>query len=292
MGCGRDKIRWLQKESFVRPMPPRTRSPAVVTAWGVLTLATFVAAGPVNSHEFWLEAIEYTPKTGASVPIVFRNGQGFIGDSYPYLRKLAKRFTVTDTKGDRGIKAIEGDDPAGEVKFAQPGLAIVAYQSNPETVTFDTFARFLDNLKEEGLEALGALHQQQGKPASGIRELFTRHAKALVQVGNGPGNDRPLGLPLELVAETNPYLAAPGSPITVRLLHNGRPLAGTMLKTFHLKDAQSPRRVRTDAEGRATIELPLAGEYLINAVHMLEPRPADKAHWFSLWASLTFDRPR
>jgi len=251
-----------------------------------------LAARPAAAHEFWLEAIDYTPKPGTSVPIVFRNGQGFVGDSYPFLKELTRRFWIAEAKGDRAIKAIEGDDPAGEVKFSQPGLTIVAYHGKPQSVTFETFERFVDNLKEEGLESLAEMHQRQGKPAAGINELFTRHAKALVQVGKGAGNDRPVGMPLELIAETNPYLAVPGSPVVVRLLHNSRPLAGTMIKTFHLKDPQSPRRVRTDEQGRATIELPLAGEYLVNAVHMLEPPAGENAHWFSLWASLTFARPK
>lgn len=261
-------------------------------AWLSAVVFVLGLAAPAAAHEFWLEMVDFRPKVGASVPVLFRNGQNFVGDSYPYLRKLAKRLALIDAKGDRPIKAIEGDDPVAEIKFTQSGLAIVAYQSNAESVTFDTFERFVDNLKEEGLEAIAALHEQQGKPKSGIRELFSRNAKALVDVGAGGGNDRAVGQPLEIVAAANPYRLADGAPLVVQVLFNGQPLPDVLVKTFHLKDAQSPRRQRTDANGRVTIELPLAGEYLINAAHMIAAGPKENAHWSSLWASLTFDRPK
>jgi Domain of unknown function (DUF4198) len=77
----------------------------------------------------------------------------------------------------------------------------------------------------------------------------------------------------------------------VRVLHAGKPMPGLLLKSFNRGDAQSPRAGRTDAEGRVTVALPVAGEYLLSVVHIVPALAGDKADWSSLWASTTFKRP-
>lgn len=271
--------------------PARRTEPRPVLAPLLVAAALALGPAPALPHEFWLDVVDYQPKAGASVPIVHRNGQNFLGDSYPYLRASARRFTVIDGRGERPVKAIEGDDPAAEIRFTRKGLAIVVYQGAPETVDFPTMEKFEENLAEEGLEAIAPRHRAEGKPLTAIREEFQRCTKALVQVGGGSGSDRPVGLPIEIVAEKSPYELAAGDALPVRVLLRGAPLAGVLVKAFHHKDAASPRKTRTNAEGRTSIDLPLPGEYLLSAVHMEPPAARSKAHWSSLWASLTFKRP-
>ena len=265
----------------------------VACAVGMAVTALTVRPAPGCAHEFWLEPVLLTPKVGASVPIVHRIGQNFEGDSYPYVRAWFRRFSHIDARGERPIKGIEGDDPAAEVLGTNRGLSILVYHRNPDEVVFETMEKFGSYLKDEGLERFEKVHTDLGKPQSKIREVYTPCAKALVSVGGG-GNDRPVGLPLELIAERNPYdLGNADNVLPVRLLHEGKPLAGATIKVFNEKDRKSPRRFITDADGRARIELPVRDRYLLGAVHMLAPTPAEqkKADWTSLWASLTFMRP-
>lgn len=257
----------------------------------ILLVAVVAAGSPSAAHEFWLDAVKYTPKAGDAVPIVHRTGQNFSGDSYPFIRALAKRYSVINSRGERAVKAVEGDDPASEITFRNAGLAIVVYQGAPDPLSFESIEKFDLYLDDEGLEWVKERHRAQKKPEAPIKELFARCAKALIQVGGGGGNDRAVGLPLELVAERNPYQMAPGELLPIRVLHDGKPLAGALIKVFHLKDPEQPRRYRTDVEGRAMLPLPLPGEYLLNAVHMLQASPKDQADWLSLWASMTFARP-
>ena len=243
------------------------------------------------AHEFWIDPVRFTPKPGASVPIVFRIGSDFKGNTYPYVRGLDRRFTVTDARGERTIKTLDGDDPAAEIKFTQAGLAIVAHQRAAEEAVFDTFAKFEDSLVYEGLEQFVDAHRKAGKPMTGIREAYARCAKALISVGAVSGRDRAVGMPLELIAEKNPYALASAEALPVRLLHDGRPIAGVLVKSFNRDDPASPRLARTDVDGRVTIDVARPGEYLVSAVHMTEPKPGDKVDWSSLWATLTFARP-
>ena len=164
-------------------------------------------SGPVSAHEFWLDLVDYTPKPGARVPIVHRTGINFLGDSYPYLRSFAKRFSVTDARGERPIKAVEGDDPAAEVTLPNAGLAIIVYQRAPDVLIHPTLERFTEIVEVEGLAHIPALHRAAGLPPTAIRETYARFAKALIKVGNGRGSD-----PAHLHHRCSPFLTAPKEP--------------------------------------------------------------------------------
>jgi len=259
----------------------------------LICLAAYVllSAAAADAHEFWLEPIDYRPAVGDSVPIVQRAGLDFAGLSYPYLREDTRRFSLFAPEGEQPIQAIEGDDPAAEVAFAKPGLTTIVYHGAANELVFETMAKFEESLRYEHLDPIIDAHVRSGKPNTNIKEQYSRCAKALVAVGSGEGEDRPIGLPLELIAERNPYQLKPGEPLPVRLLHEGKPLGGVTIKIFSHDDPQSPRQQVTDAEGRIAVALPKHGEYLIHAVHMRAPREREAADWVSLWASLTFLRP-
>lgn len=267
-----------------RPTMNRFRAAAHAAA-----LATAFSVIDARAHEFWLDPVDFTPKAGETVPIMHRNGQNFEGDSYPFIRELSRRFTVVDGRGERDVKATEGEDPVAEVRFSQPGLSIVVYHRGPERLVHSTFAKFEETLLEEGLEAVVAEHKASRRPEKGIAETFWRCAKALIQVGGKGGEDRSVGLPIEIVAEKNPYGLAVGDKLPVRVLKDGKPAAGLLLKVFNRDDPERPRRIRTDDAGRASAPLMRKGEFLLSVVAM---SPGDKAKdgadWISHWASLTF----
>jgi uncharacterized GH25 family protein len=260
----------------------------------LLSAALSINSGMVAAHEFWIDPVSYTPAVGATVPIVFRIGSDFHGETFPYIRALDQHFSVTGPGGKSKPETLDGDDPAAEVKFATKGLAIVAHQRGQEDVVFKTMAAFEENLREEGLELLIEAHKSAGKPTADIRELYTRYAKALVQVGGGTGSDKALGLPYELVAESDPYIHPNGQPFAVRFLRDGKPLAGALVKCFQRDKPDSvapkPQEIRTDADGRAACDISKSGEHMISTVHMVSGVAADRADWISHWATLSFAR--
>jgi uncharacterized GH25 family protein len=100
--------------------------------------------------------------------------------------------------------------------------------------------------------------------------------------------DRVLGFTLELVAEDRPERLHAGQSLPVRLLYEGRPLAGALVVARERDDPNAQIDLRSDADGRVMLPLSRDGEWLVKAVHM-RPAPADSgADWESLWASLTF----
>lgn len=91
-----------------------------------------------------------------------------------------------------------------------------------------------------------------------------------------PGFDTPHRHPFELIPEVNPVTPmGPGMPIKVRLLFQGKPLAGTKIsfipRGVALKEGMDSTYERvTDADGRAAFE-PKTGNYYLIVAHLHRP---------------------
>jgi uncharacterized GH25 family protein len=259
----------------------------IAAAGAILCLAL-----PASAHEFWLETTDYHPPVTAAVPISIHVGQFFKGNSFPYLGDEFVRFAVHAGGKTADIKGMNGDMPAANIALLTPGLAAVTYHSHPFDLTFKEWKKFEAYIHQEGLSGVLARHAKGDKPRTEIKELYERDAKLLIDAGGGgKGQDGLTGLPLELVAEHNPYRLKAGNPLPVRLYFRGTPLPDVQITAFSRADPKHPKKYRTDSSGRAEVPLPLPGPWLLNAVHMVEPAKDQDAHWYSYWASLVFFRP-
>lgn len=255
-----------------------------------ILLGAVLFASSARAHDFWIEPAKFRPAAGERVSLRLYVGQHFKGEPVLYAPDQFKRYVTVGPQGEQPVRGTLGDDPAGSLSAKGAGLYVVGYHSEKFDLTFDSFAKFEQYLAMEGLERHLSLAQKRFKIRNSILENYTRCAKSLVNVGSGPAPaDRALGLPLELIAETSPYAGA--KTLTVRLLYNGKPLEGALVIASNKGDAMNKQRIRTDKDGRATVELGKPGVWLLNAVHMIPPGLLTKADWESFWASLTFERP-
>jgi uncharacterized GH25 family protein len=244
------------------------------------------------AHNFWIEPSTFTPAPGQRLSVRLRVGQELKGDPVPRDPALMKRFLAAGPSGDSPVPGVDNTEPAGFESFAAPGLYTLVYDSGRSSVEIDA-AKFEEYLQQEGLEKVSAQRARQGKRSAGAREVFSRCAKALLNVGNGgsgPGFDRVFNQRLELVAEKNPYALAGGGELPVRLLYEGKPLAGALVMALQ-RDRPDKVTARTDAKGRVTLTLDRPGFWLVKAVHMIPAPPDAGADWESFWASLTFALP-
>lgn len=257
-----------------------------------------LAALPLAAHDFWIAPSTFRPEPGQKVAVHLRVGDTFPGDAVPRMPQRIERFVLIPaptTAQESDIPGVEGTDPAGIVTVAAPGRAYLVYDSNNASITLDG-AKFEQHLAEQGLEKVSELRRKNGQTAAAAREVYSRCAKALLAVGPlggeaGSGYDRQAGLPLELVPEADPYGLAPGGSLPVRLLYQGKPLAGARFEARRSGGGAEPIVGRTDGEGRFVLRLPAAGLWLVKAVHMVEAPAGSGADWESFWASLTFELP-
>lgn len=256
-----------------------------------LLLAAFLAPA-ARGHDFWIEPSAFTPAPGERVAVRLRVGEHFRGDPVPRNPERIERFAAVGPSGETPVAGTPGGEPAGFVALGKPGLHLLVYDSDHASVELEG-EKFEQYLREEGLETVSALHAKRGRKDAPVKEVYSRCAKSLVAVGSGagPGYDRSLGLPLELVPEANPYALKKGTELPVRLYYGGKPLAGALVVALQ-KGRPEPRlSARSDSQGRVRLRLDRPGVWLVKAVHMVPAPKETGADWESFWASLTFEVP-
>ena len=187
-----------------------------------------------------------------------------------------------DGSQDHRAELREGGGVDGVLNFSRPGTYVVAMQTTPAESDLPAL-RYNSYATEEGLTPALLLRQRTGRADSNGREIYSRRVKALVQVGRAAGPQpqvtRPIGLSLEIVPERDPY----------RVLYEGRPLAGALVKLTNLDfDTRPVEMHRSDRAGRAAFSVPNHGAWLINVIWTKPIRGNPKADFDTTFSSLTF----
>jgi uncharacterized GH25 family protein len=273
----------------------------MLLAIALLTLPPTAAA----AHEFWLCPSRYRAAAGDTVGIGVLVGTGFRGEAKPYAATRAVKFTLAArTPVDLTPAAMNGGMRWASFVLPDEQGAMVAYQSNFAKVELPA-REFDDYLRLEGLEAPLEARRKLGIGAGPGRERYARCPKTWIagrrDAGGAVRAQRPAGLPLEIVPVSDP--GGP-NPLDVRVLWQGRPLAGALVRAWRrplargwapvpeaARDSVGMKlQVRTDARGEARLALEGDGEWLVATVHMIPCRDRREADWESWWASLTFAR--
>ncbi len=263
----------------------------------MLVAAMLLTAGAgLSAHDFWIEPSTFEPGADEPIRIHLRVGERFAGEAVPRSDARIERFVVIGPSGEKPVFGRDGMDPAGLLRLDAPGIWFVGYRSKPSAVVLEA-DKFDKYLREEGLERIiedRAARKESQMPG---REQFSRSVKSLLRSGGSQtvqGFDRALGLTLELVLEADPTSAA-GGRLPVRLLHEGRPLAGALVVAYRKDAGVTPEateelRARTDKDGRVVVPV-TSGIWLLKAVHMERAAAASGADWDSVWTALTFRVP-
>jgi len=271
-------------------MSPRS-SASMFRRLGMLIVVAAMNGASLAAHDMWIDPTTFSPQSGQIVGVRLRVGQDLLGDPIPRDPALINQFVFEDEAGRKPLIGRDGADPAGFLRVAMPGLLVIGYRSNASAVEL-TPEKFNQYLKEEGLDAVAALRAHRHETGAKAREIFSRCAKSLVLSGSASDKqgDRPLGFPLELVAEKNPYAISDGQDLPVRLTYENRPLAGALVVAMNRLNPSEKLTARTDSDGRVRFRLRAGGMWLIKAVHMVPAPAGSNADWASFWASLTFER--
>ena len=249
----------------------------------------------VSAHEYYLLPQDFTPEVGHAVGVEHRLGQKFNGNQMPWVTQWNIRSEFRQDESSKHVNGIEGDRPALKLTPEKMQIATVIHQSNVDFLTFKTWEKFVNYTNKEGLAFAQQASNDGKKPKIYLKEAYARYAKTLITPkGSTEGVDKPTGLKIELIALKNPMSLSATQTMPIQLLFDGKPLQGANLKVFVGIDTEIAHRIITDANGKAEIPAEGVGPYLLNAIHMTEPQSkeaiAEKAHWESFWASLTFKR--
>ncbi|WP_425099496.1 DUF4198 domain-containing protein [Tropicibacter sp. S64] len=261
----------------------------------VLTLAALLLASPLSAHEFWIDPVLSQVAPGAALQADLRVGSEFKGSVYSYVPPNFTRFDVVMGESVTAVPGRAGDKPALNMPAPEEGLAVVVHVTRDYLLTYDGWDKFETFCNHKDFPWALERHLERGYTKDLVRERYSRHAKSLIGVGEARGADREMGLAIEIVALANPYTDDLSQGLPVRALYQGAPRADVQVELFE----EAPdgtidiRTYRTDADGRAVLEVKPGHDYLVDHVVMreLEPEGPNDPVWESLWASLTFGVP-
>jgi hypothetical protein len=267
----------MASSRHLHPARVRSRGP-----WLFFVLAAL--ASPAAAHDMWI--VPPAAEQGELAEIRLQEGHLAMPEKSQRNSRYLSRFVAVGPSGQElAVVGPEGADPAGVFRPGEAGLWAVLYES-VESFSLLPPEQFNAYLEDDGLDAVLELRRQRREDGDPGRELFSRAVKALFQVGSAAAGDRAVGLPLELVIETEPKLW-PAGALRLQLLLRGKPLAGGLVEVQSFTDGARVVARRTDREGRVDFELG-PGAWMATVTHMEPETASPRADWRSLIGSLTW----
>ncbi len=257
----------------------------------------------VMAHDLWLVPARFVVTPGAKVVVALNTGDTFPVSEGAVKPERVERASVVTADGSTPLTAFRVDAKTTLVDVTAPrrdGGAVVEVVLKP-VATKQPRASFDEFVKHEGLDTVAAQLAREPARRGEERRTYAKYAKVLLRVGGGGGAaalfSKPLGHRLEIVPEADPRALKPGDALPVRLLFDGRPLAGARLVVGSTGAATATQSkmpgIRTDAEGRANLRLAnRGGAHYVHALHMIPAPGRSDVEWESFWATLTFESGR
>jgi uncharacterized GH25 family protein len=267
----------------------------------LLGLLVCSRASFIEAHDFWLQPSEYWIAPEVLDSMTLQVGHGPFRQRSPIPLRRITRFQAIAPNGvvvdlHQRLRLGQGAED-GDFRLSDPGTYVLVLQTDDGAQTHLPAIRFNDYLRVEGLtpalEQRARLHRMDADGS----ERYSRCAKSIVQVGLPRAGllgqvNKPLGLPLEIVPEANPYGAKRLATLPVRVIYAGHALAGALVKLTNLANDVSPFEVRlTDRDGRASFTMPNAGAWILNVIWTKALPRSEETDFETVFSSLSFGFP-
>ncbi len=246
-----------------------------------------------SAHDLFLKFNSYYLAPNANVEVRLLNGE-FHHSTNSIARDRMRDVSLVSPAG-LTHPPLENWREAGTetvLRFAtkEPGTYVIGTSIKPNELKMKAvdFNRYLQT---EGVLDTFAERQKNGQFNQDSNERYSKHVKALFQVGETRTDtyQKALGYPVEIIPQQNPYSLKIGATLTVRCVKDGQPLANqALLYGWQARSGPATQRqMRTNAQGLAQIRLEAAGVWYIKFIHMTRVNEA-AVNYESKWATLTF----
>lgn len=253
-----------------------------------------LTAGSLAAHDLFLKLNSYFLPTDTAVRVPILNGTFSKSEGVVARDRIAGVMlsgpggsTALDTTAVSARK----DTSFINLRTGGEGTYVLGLSVKPREIAL-TGEQFNGYLKEEGMDEILAERTRTGTLGKAVKERYTKHVKAIFQVGTAHSGNwaTPLGYAAEIVPLESPYAIRRGATLRVRCLLEGQPAANiTVIAGGRTRTGARHKelRVRTDADGVAAIPLAAAGKWYIKFVNA---RPSTEGvDYASQWATLTFE---
>jgi hypothetical protein len=255
----------------------------------VAVLFLLATAGTLGAHDLFLKLDAYFVSPGTTLIVRVLNGT-FSTSEGAVARDRVRDITVVTpvgtTRVDTAAWVAQGDTSILTVSTRESGTYVIGASLGPRELKLEA-KDFNDYLAHDGVPDVLAARREARELNRPARERYSKHVKALVQVGNRrtEGYQTALGYPAELIPLDNPYALGAGGIFRVRALVDGQPVASQLVS---LGGRQGQWSARTDRAGVARFQISSRGSWYVKFIHM-RPAAADSMiDYESKWATLTF----
>ncbi len=259
-----------------------------------LGLSTLGASG-LAAHDLFIKLQTFFVRPGAAIKAPVLNGTFSVSENAVARNRIADLALVSPsgrTALDTAQVDASRDTTFIAFRAAGPGTYVVALSTRPAGIALSG-PEFTGYLEEEALAGVIAERERDGIGADSARERYSKHVKAVFQVGDArsDGYATVLGYPAELVPLDNPYSLTRGGALRIRCLVDGRPAEGlAVLAGGRRSDGSRMRRqeLASDADGVVSMPLDARGHWYVKFIHMARVNEPD-LDYESKWATLTFE---
>jgi len=255
----------------------------------------FMLAGSAGAHDLFMKLDSYflSPNKSANVRLLngtFQKSDGIIARDR--LRDIS--VSAPDLSGPISQSVTwsdEGQTTLMTIKTGGPGTYLVGVSTKPREIDLKA-ADFNDYLQHDGIPDILSERQKNNELDKNIRERYSKHVRAVFQVGDRLSDDykRELGYPAEVIPQENPYKLRVGDTINLLCTVDGRPVPNQFVMAgWESRDGNLHfLSQRTNAAGLVSFKLAGAGKWYVKFIYMTELSQSD-LNYESKWASLTFE---
>ncbi|HEU4748829.1 MAG TPA: DUF4198 domain-containing protein [Gemmatimonadaceae bacterium] len=259
-------------------------------------LLVVISAGSLAAHDLFLRAESYFIAPETTVRIDVLNGT-FSKSEDAVTPDRLRDLTIVGATGitsplDRAAWTATGDTSIINVPVGPPGTYVIGASLLHREIALEA-RDFNTYLATDGLPDVLAARRKSGELNRPARERYSKHVKALVQVGAArtSGYGAELGYPAELVPLNNPYTLRVGENLRLRAVVEGEAVPNQLLiaggrTSSGARIAQ--RSVRTNRDGEASVRIGSRGVWYVKFIHMERAGADTTIDYESKWATLTF----
>lgn len=260
----------------------------------ILILLVLAGATALQAHDLFLRLDSFFVEPGSSARIRVLNGTFSKSENSIDRVRVRDASVVTPTgrvQVDTAEWTVRGDTSTFHVHTRGAGTYVVGASTRPSFIALAA-KDFNLYLKDDGIPDVLAARKKDGELEKPARELYHKHVKTMIQVGNTRSEHfaTVLGYPAEIIPLENPYSLKPGATLRVRTLVDGKAAPNQ----YVLYGGRTPnegrieqRNVRSDGDGVARIPLNSAGTWFVKFINMTRVA-RDTVDYESKWATLTF----
>ncbi|MCF6296117.1 MAG: DUF4198 domain-containing protein [Flavobacteriaceae bacterium] len=267
----------------------------------LLSLIALISLVVLSSHDLYIKLKSFYLEPNSETLIYVYNGTFGKSEAILARNRMVDVSLINPGKKkvhpDKSLWFEENNQTVLKITTGKAGTGVLGVSTLPRINEF-TAESFISNMKHEGLLDVLEARKKSGEDSNSVRKKYSKHVKAIFQVGNKQTDDYKtvLGYPIEFVPMSNPYTLKVGDDLAMKLLIDGKPAEGEMVYASynnhfgHNKDGslRDAYKLLTNSEGIVTVKVRTTGYWYFRSVNLVKSTLKD-ADYVSISAALTFE---